>query len=95
MTQLIRISTKRFRKDVRRLAKAGADLSRLKSVIDILVTGASLPAIYLDHPLQGALSKTRVCHIGPDWLLQYMKDGKRLILLLIATGNHRHVLSIE
>ncbi len=28
------------------------------------------------------------CHIEPDWLLVYQKNGKDLILLLMETGTH-------
>ena len=95
MMHYLRIPTKRFEKDLRRLSRSGADLSRLENIINILVTDESLPAIYLDHPLRGALQGTRACHIGPDWLLRYAKDGKHLLLLLISTGDHRQVLNVE
>ena len=95
MKEYTRITTKRFRKDIKVLTKAGNDLSTLQDVIDILATGGVLSEKYRDHPLHGKLQGTRECHIGPDWLLRYAKDKDALILLLISTGDHRHVLGME
>ena len=90
-----RITTKGFRKDLRRLQKSGYDLEKLETAIDILVSGEALPLVYFDHSLQGELKGRRECHIGPDWLLVYKKDRKALILLLLRTGTHRDTFGIE
>ena len=90
----IRLS-KGYRKDVKRLSKMQVDLSRLENVIDQLTHGERLQDAYRDHALKGALQGTRECHIGPDWLLRYAKDDEYLFLLLMSTGDHRHVLGIE
>ena len=89
------ISTRRFRKDVRRLQKSGRDLKKLQAAVDVLVAGAVLPASYRDHALRGGFEGTRACHIAPNWLLRYGKNEGQLILLLISTGDHRRVLGIE
>ena len=89
------VATKAYKKDVKRLVKSGFDLSRLEHVIDLLAFGATLPHRHHDHALRGALRNTRECHIAPDWLLSYVKDNDRLILLLIRTGSHRDVVGIE
>ena len=86
---------KRFRKDVKRLEKSRIDLSPLWEVVECLEKGQRLPDVYRDHPLQGKMQGSRECHIGPDWLLRYAKEEKYLLLLLISTGDHRHVLKIE
>ncbi len=93
--QYQRISSNRFRKDLRRLEKSGYQLSKLETVIDLLDTNKPLPAQYWDHELKGQLKGTRECHIAPDWLLMYRKDNDRLLLLLLRTGTHRDVLGIE
>lgn len=95
MKQYARISTKQFRKDLRRLGKSGYDLSKLEFVINCLASDAELALQFRDHPLHGAHIGCRACHIEPDWLLLYSKDGSRLILVLMSTGTHRDVLGIE
>lgn len=95
MKLYIRVPTKQFRKDLKRLKKSGYDLAKLEYVIDILMTGESLPDNYRDHELRGNLHNSRECHIGPDWLLRYAKDDDVLVLMLISTGSHRRVLGIE
>ena len=95
MKRYQRITTKQFRKDLKRLKKSGYPLHELGKVIDLLESGNVLPREYRDHALQGLLQGSRECHIGPDWLLRYTKDDDLLILLLISTGDHRHVLGME
>lgn len=89
------VPTKQYKKDYRRLRKSGFDVKKIEHVIDLLSTGEHLPDRYRDHELKGELKGTRECHIGPDWLLHYQKHEDRLILFLISTGDHRHVLGIE
>lgn len=89
------VPTKRYRKDYRRLTKAGLQLTKLEQVIELLAAGQPLSDRRHDHALKGELSGTRECHIGPDWLLRYAKNDAHLVLLLISTGNHRDVLGIE
>ncbi len=89
------VPTKRYRKDIKRLTKSGYSLAKLESIIDILASGKVLAPQHRDHGLKGAFENTRECHISPDWLLRYSKNEDSLILLLISTGNHRHVLGIE
>jgi len=37
---------------VKRLQKRGKDLEKLKKLIELLLAGESLPALYKDHPLK-------------------------------------------
>ncbi len=87
--------SKRYKKDIRRLGKSNIDISPLELIVDQLARGERLPVERKDHELRGELRGTRECHIGPDWILRYMKDDNVLFLLLISTGNHRRVLGIE
>ncbi len=87
--------SKRYKKDIKRLSKSHYNMTRLEDVVDQLLCGMRLSDEYGDHELHGKLKGTRECHIGPDWLLRYTKDGDHLLLLLISTGTHRHVLGIE
>ncbi len=88
-------STKAYRKDYKRLSKSGRDVRNLEDVIDRLASGEILEHRYQDHPLRGMFSGARECHIGPDWLLMYVKDEGTLVLLLLRTGTHRNVLGME
>ena len=83
-------STKSFRRSVRLVAKRGYDLSKLERTIDLLASGKPMPANFQDHALIGNYKGYRECHIdgSGDWLLIYMKDNNKLILVLTATGTH-------
>jgi mRNA interferase YafQ len=84
-----------YERDIRRLVKAGADLTKLDEVIDLLVDGEKLPERCRDHSLKGRLAGIRECHVAPDWLLLYAKDDMQLVLLLVRTGTHRDALGVE
>jgi len=89
------VLTKRFRRDVKRLKKSGADVQKMEHAIELLASGINLPSQYKDHELRASMQGIRECHIGPDWLLLYQKDNDRLLLILVRTGDHRQVLGIE
>lgn len=73
---------KRFKTDKKR----GKDISKLETVLDILLSGEELPDKYKDHQLKGGMQGFRECHIEPDWLLIYRKEEKELILYVAASG---------
>ena len=76
----------RFKRDVKRQRKRGSDLSKLKDVIDLLLSGSTLPPSFMDHPLSGEWNEYRDLHIEPDRLLLYRIDGDTL--KLARTGTH-------
>jgi mRNA interferase YafQ len=76
----------RFKRDVKRAAKRGKDIQKLREVIDLLQSEAPLPARYRDHPLRGPWSGWRDLHVEPDWLLIYRVAQGRLEL--VASGTH-------
>jgi len=80
--------TTKYRKDVKRLARRGLDMSKLDTVIELLANGEILPPKYRDHALTGSLKGFRDCHIEPDWVLIYKIDRGKLILILSETGSH-------
>lgn len=63
--------TSQFKKDIKRIAKQGFDLRKLRLILDLLLDGKPLPSRCKDHPLQGDFAGSRDCHIEPDWLLIY------------------------
>ncbi len=75
-----------FRRDVKRAEKRGKDLSKLRLVLELLIAGRELPAIYKDHPLKGDWKGYRDAHVEPDWLLIYRVAGDELHLA--RTGAH-------
>jgi len=85
MPLTIRQST-RFRRDVKRLGRQGADLSKLESVIRTLVAQAPLDEKLRDHALTGDWGGYRDCHLQPDWLLLYRVADDEL--QLARTGSH-------
>ena len=80
-----------FKKDYKRIKKRGYDTRLLKTVIDMLAEGKTLPAEYKDHGLSGDYKGCRECHISPDWLLVYEVIEKELLLYLTRTGTHSDI----
>ena len=80
------VYTTQFKKDFKRIQKQRKDLVKLKTILELLVAGESLPEKYKDHSLHGNYEGTRDCHISPDWVLIYVivEDELRLI----RTGSH-------
>lgn len=76
----------RFRKDLKRMQKRGADLGKLDEVLRLLVADQPLPARCRPHRLSGEFDRFWECHIQPDWLLIY--DISPETLDLAATGTH-------
>ena len=82
------IRTSRFRRELKKMLKRGADIAKLETVVNILASGEQLPPQYHDHALTGDMAGTRDCHITPDWLLIYRINGNVLTLTLTRTGTH-------
>lgn len=80
--------TTSIKRDVKRIEKRGKDITKLKTVLDILSSGEILPEKYLDHALSGNYKGYRECHIEPDWLLVYKIENDILTLVLFRTGSH-------
>ncbi len=85
MALIIRQSSK-FRRDVKRLLRAGVDLSRLEAIVETLAIPEPLEGRYRDHALIGNWKGHRECHILPDWLLIYRATEDEL--QLVRTGSH-------
>ena len=85
--------TSQFKKDYKKIQKDPTkDISELKTVLNMLAAGETLPPKYKDHALKGSFANKRECHIRPDWLLIYEIDDDVLILTLLRTGNHANLL---
>ena len=80
------IERSQFRKDVKRLQRAGFNFDKFKQVILKLSRNEPLHPQFRDHPLKGSFRSCRECHIAPDWLLIYRKTAQALFLY--RTGSH-------
>ena len=81
--------TGQFKRDVKLVEKRGKDMSKLRTVIGLLLTGVSLPRELSDHPLKGKWKASRDLHIEPDWVLIYRVDGDAVCFE--RTGTHSDV----
>ena len=82
------ILSSRFKKDLKQCVKLNLEISKLNTVVEILLAGEKLPEKYRDHILAGNWSGHRECHIQPDWLLVYHIAEDVLVLTLTRTGTH-------
>jgi mRNA interferase YafQ len=83
--------TNSFKKDIRKCFKRCLDLSLLAGVVQRLAKGEDLDEKYKVHKLEGYPHKSGTvmeCHIQPDWLLIWVKNGNLLTLTLTDTGTH-------
>ena len=90
MSRLLK-ETGQFKTDKKRLKGSGRyDWDKIRVVVKELMNDRSLDAKHHDHALVGEYAGVRECHIEPDWLLIYDKDGPDATgtLRLIRTGSH-------
>ncbi len=85
---LIISETSQFKKDKKRAIRRGKDLHKLEKVIELLQNEQPLPDKYKNHILSGDYAGFSECHIEPDWLLIYIIDNEKLILVIARTGTH-------
>lgn len=64
----------------------------LEKVLDILVSGKSLPKKYKEHHLKGEFNGCFECYLKPDVLLIYEKDKQEISILLLRIGSHSDLL---
>ena len=80
-----------FKRDVKLNIKRGKDMSKLKTLMTILIEDKPIPPEYKDHSLIGNWKHHRDSHIEPDWLLIYKVDGDDLYF--VRTGTHVDIFS--
>jgi mRNA interferase YafQ len=78
--------TTRFEKDLKRAKRRGKDLEKIKRIIRELASGAPLEDRHYDHLLVGNYKGRRECHVEPDWLLIYKREGD--LIIFERTGTH-------
>ncbi|MEO6021638.1 MAG: type II toxin-antitoxin system YafQ family toxin [Burkholderiales bacterium] len=78
--------TGQFKRDLKLAEKRGKDISKLRTVIELLIAAEPLPRELGDHPLKGEWQPSRDLHIEPDWVLIYRVDGDTV--RFERTGTH-------
>lgn len=78
--------TGQFKRDVKLAQRRGKDMSKLRTIVELLLTGEPLPRALGDHPLLGEWKPSRDLHIEPDWVLIYRVDGDAVCFE--RTGTH-------
>ena len=79
-----------FKRDYKREKRGphGKELEgRLRGVVTSLAEDRPLQPSFSDHPLSGAWSGYRDCHVWPDLVLIYAKPDKKS-LDLVRLGSH-------
>ena len=84
MREIIR--TNQFKKDVKRMQKRDADMSRLRTAIQELASSGTLSQRYRPHKLSGEWDNMWECHLKGDWLIVY--NVTETELWLARTGTH-------
>ena len=83
--------TAQFKTDKKRVKKSGRhDWEKLRSLVALLINDQPLPARNRDHKLSVVYAGVRECHVEPDWLLIYDRQGSLESgeLVLVRTGSH-------
>ncbi|MBI2635876.1 type II toxin-antitoxin system YafQ family toxin [Candidatus Peregrinibacteria bacterium] len=85
---------KRFRRDYAKAQRSGKNISKLDTVMHMLVDGVFLPSKYKDHALHGVWQDMRDCHIEGNWVLVYelaISDDGSDIIIFHATDTHENI----
>lgn len=80
--------TGQYKRSSKRCRKRGCNESLLAKVVDILARGGQLPPKFLKHPLGGMYKGCWECHISDNWLLVWMQDDIRRVIILTDIGTH-------
>lgn len=80
------IQITQFKRDVKLCQKRNKDLTKLKTLMSLLIEEKPLPPEYKDHTLAGSWAHHRDSHIEPDWLLIYKIKDKDIYF--VRTGTH-------
>lgn len=75
-----------FKKDRKKVGKAGKDLKKLEKIMKDLCEETPLNPRLKDHQLYQNWAGHRECHIEPDWLLIYKYEPGSVVFL--RTGSH-------
>ena len=80
------VFTGQLKRDLKKMLAGGKEAKKFTGIARKLINGQKLDPKQRDHKLVGNYAGRRECHIGPDWLLIYKIDGRRIIFE--RTGTH-------
>ncbi|MDE2394651.1 MAG: type II toxin-antitoxin system YafQ family toxin [Burkholderiales bacterium] len=83
--------TGQFKRDKKRIKGSGrCEWQKMRAVVEALMNDRPLAPKHRDHALSGEYAGVRECHVEPDWLLIYDRQGalEGGSLKLIRTGSH-------
>ena len=80
------VYSSQFKKDMRLAKKRGKDLTKIKSLMNLILMGETLSPRHREHWLEGSYVGRRECHVEPDWLLVYKTIPGKIIFE--RTGTH-------
>lgn len=79
--------TSQFKKDFKRFSKDLDKVKILYAIVEKLVNGEDIPAVYKPHPLKGEWKDFMECHVEDDYLLIWF-DKEENIIKLVRLGSH-------
>lgn len=79
------VYTKRFAKDLKKIAKQGKALKKSKKIIKALANGTRPGAKCENYRLIGSFDGRRECHFKPEWQLIYKITGSEIIFERMGT----------
>lgn len=83
---LERVYQRQFVRDAEKFKQRGKDMSKLETIIRLLLNKIPLPPKNKNHKLKGEYLGCWECHVEPDWLLIYKKTTNEIVLM--RTGTH-------
>ena len=83
--------TGQFKKKLKLLKKRGFDLSQLEYVVALLAENGCLGQEFKPHKLSGKYEGLWECHIKPDWLLVWIQEDTRFVMVMFDTGTHSDI----
>jgi mRNA interferase YafQ len=83
------VLTNQFKKDYSLSQKRKKDMSKIETVMSLIINQIPLPSVYQNHLLHGgAYVGKSECHIQPDWLLVYRIDEITNRVVFYRAGTH-------
>lgn len=79
--------TSQFKKDLKRYKHKGKIISKLETILNLLIEGLPIPEENRPHPLTGNYRGYMECHIESDTLLIWW-DKETGVIKLVRFGTH-------
>jgi len=70
------------------MKKRGMEMSKLRELMDMIISEKPLPPERRNHPLHGKWEGTLECHVESNWLLIYEIEQSVKEVIFHRTGSH-------